>query len=79
MKTIDYIRQMNDEKLAEFILNFDMDIVSSIMCQKHCPHRKVDEKGVSHCEKDEEEDCLYSDEEMVKDWLNLEMEQRREE
>ena len=44
MKTIDYIRQMNDEKLAEFILNFDMDIVSSIMCQKHCPHRKVDQR-----------------------------------
>ncbi len=79
MKIIEYIKQMNDEELAEFILNFDMNIVSSIMCQAHCPHRCIDEHGNSRCSRDDDEECLYPDEKMVKDWLNLEKNKTKEE
>ena len=74
MKRIDYIKKMNAEELAEFILEFDMEEISSVMCNLYCPHRSKDENGKLCCSNNESDDCLYSDEDMVHDWLLLRVE-----
>lgn len=67
---MDKIRDFNETELAQFIMNIEMDEISNMMCEKNCVHKVPDKKGEKYCEK---ENCTYSDEDMLRDWLLMEV------
>lgn len=72
MKRIDLIKTMDTETFADFILNFHKEKIRKVMCKK-CKHRVINEQGKSYCELSDDEPCDYSDKDMFRDWLEMEI------
>lgn len=70
MTNADRIRNMYDEKLAEFLGDFDKEICIDIFCRKLCDKR-ID----GDCSVEEFEPCPYCETENILDWLQAESEE----
>ena len=76
MKVKDYIRQLNDEELVNFLMEFDRrKIIDIPWCSKKCPHRIRVNQEYSKCNIDlEKQGCPYeNDSEVLKVWLEEEV------
>ena len=68
MRRVDYIRQMTDEEMKQFIIKLKTAIPEYEWCGGLCPH--VIENG---CDIDvEKEICPYLDEDIARYWLEAE-------
>lgn len=68
MRRVDYIRQMTDEEMKQFIIKLKTAIPEYEWCGDLCPH--VTENG---CDIDVvKEICPYSDADIVENWLKAE-------
>lgn len=77
MKRKEYIRTTDDIGLVKFLLDYDLNNISDgKYCEQICPNRIIHEDGTPGCSRDlENEGCSHTDEEIVLDWLNEEMEE----